>query len=634
MSLYFYDENESLEKEESIDNYKSLFSQYYQKSPTLTEALDQMFISSGASPELSKQLINIILEKVKNLLNKNFNAIKSKYPNITEEDAKIIASYTCELKFNQREYSPYRIMNSNLVKEDRYTGVNNVSKYVFILLSALRKLNKYSPNNQQNALFRCINTNVKLFNPSSISSSYIKGNKKTFWGFTSTSMDLEKSKKFLGTHNNIKVGTIFFLTGNICGYDISLFNVYGEEEVILEPERKYIIEEVIPPNINSGIIYVQCKIENSKIVLDNSKSINDSYTKIMLNEKINNSISKNVHIIWADADKNIESSSVFFKAEDYKLHFFHDTPSCIQFFKENHHQNLNIKCIITSIFGKNSISYGHPNGFQMIDQIKRLLPNNLNPFFVMMTVNPDDQECKDFGFDLIVKNDRGKMQTIVINRIKNNILLYREPNLLPCIQGIRNLAEQFFISFNQFYINNNNWDKYINRCFCQNCEPQSIWYRGEPKVKYSLPIGWYRFGIRIKDEYINRNIDTSNWNIAYYGTNLNAAISIINNQRIMFPGEFLNNGEILQPQNINNPYVIYMSPSIKYAKLFSVGIPYNGRSINIAFQCRIRPGSYTINSIPHNFNGIKIDDNFSENEIEWIVNKNSDIVPFGFLVSF
>ena len=626
MSLYFYDINESIEKEESVDNYKNLFLEYYQKRPTLNEALEHMYISSGLQPDYSKTLIDSVINKVENFVDNNFTNMREKYPDITKEHAKIISSYTCEAV--DKKYSPYKVTNSNLVKEDRRKGVSNVSKYVFLLLSSLRTLKKFTPNAQQKVLFRCIQTNVNFFDHFSINSSYIKGNKKTFWGFTSTTTDLDKAKKFLGEKNDKNVGTIFYLTGDIWGYDISCFNVFREDEIILEPERKYIIEEVKPHN---AITYVQCTIENSKVILD-PKSINDSYTKLILKEKI---MPKDVHIIWADVDRNIESCSEFFKKEKYKLHFFYDTSSCIQFFKENHHKNLNIKCIITCIFGNNYKNYGHPNGFQMIDHIKRLLPNNLHPFFVMLTVNPDYQECKDFGFDLIIKNNREEMQNKVINRIKNNILLYREPNLQPCIQEIRDLAKHFFDSFNKYYlINNNNWDKYVNRCFCQKCEPISIGYRGDPKVKYSLPIGWYRFGMKIKDEYINKNIDTSNWNIAYYGTNIDAAISIINNQRIMLPGELLSYGKILYPQNNSKPNVIYMSPSIIYAKLFSQRIPYNGRSINIAFQCRIKPGSYTINKIPDNFNGIMIDNNFSKDEIEWIVDKNSNIVPFGFLVSF
>ena len=715
-SILFYDEKESHQKNETIDNYKDLFSQYYQKPPTLTEALDQMFTSKGADYKYSKALIDHILYKVQTIIiNNNFDEIKSKYPNINEEDAKIIASYTCESFDNN--YSPYRLTNTNLVEDDRCFGVNNISKYIFLLLSSLRKLNRFYPN--EKLLYRCIKTNVKLFDYSNKNNSYFKGNTKTFWGFTSTTITLKKAKHFLSSKNNKKVGTLFTLIGDIWGYDISLFNVYHETEIILEPERKYIIEEVIPPKDNDGITYVKCKIENSKVVLVEINYINNNINNININNNINNNTtnivfnlnlknnnknqikkdnyqipnnfnyspyqnSKNInnnqimnnynmnnnyqnnnnnhfnamnynnnyspkpnlnnnqcnlfsgqvnnnnnliHIIWADPSNSIESSSKFFKEEGYQIHFFHDTPSCIEFFKR-YHQNMNIKCIITSLFRQYSRATGNPNAFQMIEQIKRLLTNNSNLFFVMMTLNADKQQCKDFGFDLIVINDRGEMQKLVINRIKNNINLYREPSLQPCILGIRNLAQEILPKLN---IIARNLDKYLDRCFCQNCEPISISYRSEPKVKYSLPIGWYRFGIKMNDYYINNNIDTSNWPIGYYGTNLNTAISIIDNQKIMFPGEFLNNGDKVPPQDNNNPTAIIMSPSIKYAKLFSERTLYNGKSIYFAFQCRIMPGTYTIERVPSKF---YTDENFSDDEIEWVVNGGVCVIPFGFLISF
>ena len=746
-SLYFYNENECHQKDESIDNYKYLFKNYYQNPPTLEEALYQMFTSKGADDKLSKELIERLLLKVQTIINNNLNEIKSQYPNITEEDAKIIASYTCEAYKNI--YSPYRLTNTNLVEDDRSSGVNNVSKYIFLLLSSLRKLNRYSPDKR--GLYRCIKTNVKLFDLSNPYNSYSQGNRKTFWGFTSTTTALNKAKNFLGSKNNQKCGTIFFLTGDVWGYDITLFNVYHETEIILEPERKFIIENVIPPNNNDGVTYVSCKIKNSKIVLDNNNNFQDNFTNIVLNANLksdsinqkkddyqipnnfnnfpnnnynniknnpimnnnnmnspnnmnlhnnmnfNNNLNSNnnmslpyymnfnnnmnlhnnmnlqsnmnfnnlknnsqhnmnynvnnnylnpnpynnqhnflsdqanynnlIHIIWADPKNSIESASKFFIDEGYQVHFFHDTPSCIQFFKNGNHLNMNIKCIITSQFREYSRGTGNPNAFQMIDQIKSFLINGTNPFFVMMTLNPDKQQCKDFGFDLIVINSRAEMQKLVIQRIKNNISLYREPFLQPCEQGIRILAEKILSKLN---IIRNNLDKYIDRCFCKNCEPNSISYRGDPKVKYSLPIGWYRFGIKMDIFYLNNNIDTSNWHIGYYGTNLDTAISIIDNQKIMFPGEYLNNGEILPPQDNNNPTAIIMSPSIKYAKLFSKSILY-GKPIYFAFQCRIKPGNYEINRVASkNYS----DNNFSYDEIEWVVDKKSSIVPFGFLIGF
>ena len=278
-SLYFYNENESHQKEESIDNYKDLFSEYYKNPPTLKDALKQMFTSKGADENLSEALYAHIFDKVETIVNNKSNEIKSKNTYITDDDIRIIASYTCEAFDNS--YSPYRLTNTNLVEDDRSSGVNNISKYVFLLLSSLRKLKKYSPD--EKALYRCIKTNVKLFDYSNQYNSYFKGNKKTFWGFTSTTKTLKKAKHFLGSKNNKKFGTIFTLIGDVWGYDITLFNVYHETEIILEPERKFIIEEVIPPNDNDGITYVTCKIENSKIVLDNNNNFKDNFTNIVFN---------------------------------------------------------------------------------------------------------------------------------------------------------------------------------------------------------------------------------------------------------------------------------------------------------------------------------------------------------------
>ena len=61
--------------------------------------------------------------------------IKKKYPFIKKEEAKIISSYSCEA-FDPN-YSPYKIVNDNLNKENRFIGIKNISKYLFIFLYAL-----------------------------------------------------------------------------------------------------------------------------------------------------------------------------------------------------------------------------------------------------------------------------------------------------------------------------------------------------------------------------------------------------------------------------------------------------------------------------------------------------------------
>ena len=102
-----------------------------------------MFINSGASEEKTNDLINDIISKTEEIINKNSKQIKIKYPKITIEDSKIISSYTCESEDNN--LSSYKILNNNLVTENRKEGIKNISKYFFLLLIniILKKKNIY-----------------------------------------------------------------------------------------------------------------------------------------------------------------------------------------------------------------------------------------------------------------------------------------------------------------------------------------------------------------------------------------------------------------------------------------------------------------------------------------------------------
>ena len=90
---------------------------------------------------------------------------------------------------------------------------------------------------------------------------------------------------FLGKDkNDNKTGTVFTLTGKIWGYDITLFNVFNEEEILLEPERKLMIKESIPP-INN-VIYVRSKVLDTPPILEN----------IFKQNKVNNKPNLNLNI--------------------------------------------------------------------------------------------------------------------------------------------------------------------------------------------------------------------------------------------------------------------------------------------------------------------------------------------------
>ena len=274
MSLHYYCVGEDNEKEESINNYKDLFIEYINKPPTIEEALNQIFISGGVPDNKLNDYVKDIKTKINKFIEDRESQIKEKYPNLSHNDSLIISSYTCEA-IND-DYSPYKILNRNLASDNRKEGLKKVSKYLYILLMALRKLKRYYPDEEQKYLYRGIsiqvNTKIDPHRPKSV--PYLRNKQKCFWAFTSTSPLESKAFDFLGNngyHNEkqIKKGTFFSLYGKVWGYDISLFNTYNETEILLEPERKFRVENVISDA--NDIIVVTCEILDSPIVLDDLK---------------------------------------------------------------------------------------------------------------------------------------------------------------------------------------------------------------------------------------------------------------------------------------------------------------------------------------------------------------------------
>ena len=272
-SKYYYlqevSKKDNNKKDESLNNYKNLFSKYKYNLPSLKDALYQMFKSKNINDKKIDELIEDILDKCKKTIKKNEKEIKKKYKNITEDDAYIICSYTCESQ--ERDFSPYRILNRNLVETNRQSGVENVSKYLYILLKSLRKLPKYKvPPSKY--LYRCISQKVNLE----------KNDFKTFWGFTSTSNDKETTYKFLESLNDNKTGTLYKLYGKIWGYKLDLFNSYGEKEILLEPERKFKVESIK----NGEVIKVKCKIDDNPSILEEI----DNQQNMIIEEKIDENL--------------------------------------------------------------------------------------------------------------------------------------------------------------------------------------------------------------------------------------------------------------------------------------------------------------------------------------------------------
>ena len=266
MSKKFYSENEELNFGDSLNTFKDLFKYINSKTPTLEEALLEMFENAmfenaqlSKNENDAKELYNFLYIECNTKIENNWNSIRQKYVNITKIDALIISSYTYEPMAKYRKFSPYRLLNTNLVAINRKNGVKNVIKYLFLFLQSLRKLEKC----KKNVLFRCIPCKVKLEKDPNNNKyvPYQKGLEKIFWPFTSTSDDEKTAERFL---DNGK-GTKFRIEGkDLWGYDISLFNACNEKEILLEPERKCLIENIKEGN---NITEVTLKIiDNPKLL--------------------------------------------------------------------------------------------------------------------------------------------------------------------------------------------------------------------------------------------------------------------------------------------------------------------------------------------------------------------------------
>ena len=333
--------------------------------PTLSEALNQMFIAAGASEEKSDILIKDILSKCHSKMDKQFEKIKEKYSKISIDDAYIICSYTCESK--EKIFNPYRLLNSSLVSENRENGINNISKYLYILLNSLRKLEIYIPSKNNKYLYRSINRIVGLtadpFNEKYV--PYIVGNTKTFWGFISTSFNAKTTYNFLRREEKIKKGTIFVLGGDIWGYDISLFNYFGEKEILLEPERKFVVDNVLPP-LNE-ITHIHCKLLKTPLVLDNNNLTEKFYSQIQ-EDKSNIQEEKN-----KEKNENISINNEFKTNCICKISMEANVNGESKFIS-----GMGVLCNITSKEMKALVTYNHIINLDMLNNEEKLVYINSN----------------------------------------------------------------------------------------------------------------------------------------------------------------------------------------------------------------------------------------------------------------
>lgn len=155
----------------------------------------------------------------------------------TEEDATSIAMYTYDFGGKKIEYNPYRIINRSLVERNP-DKMQKASGLLYLVMTALRKL----PRIMGITLYRGVRDEVSFDED-----HYQKGNTITWMALSSTSPDMNETKKFLakGSKSGKATGTLFIIEGG-WGYNIQPYSMFPDEaEILIEPERQFKVVSVI-----------------------------------------------------------------------------------------------------------------------------------------------------------------------------------------------------------------------------------------------------------------------------------------------------------------------------------------------------------------------------------------------------
>jgi hypothetical protein len=161
-------------------------------------------------------------------LRKAQEVIDDIHPGFPENEARYIVLYTMD--FQPREKSVYFVMNASLRDYDR-EAVKPWVDYIWGLLKSLKML----PKRPETVLFRGCKGDISRF-------PRYKKNRETVWyGFSSTSPDLEVQQQFTGKEGNRVLFQLQMRTA--CGRDIRDFSMYpGETEILLPPNVQFVVK--------------------------------------------------------------------------------------------------------------------------------------------------------------------------------------------------------------------------------------------------------------------------------------------------------------------------------------------------------------------------------------------------------
>jgi hypothetical protein len=149
-----------------------------------------------------------------------------------------------EENLGNEDQSFFRVLNMALNSRDRRQVVP-FFPYIKLFVTAVRKL----PNTCPLKIWRGFPTQQPDW-----TNIYPQGKEIYWWGFSSTtkSSDVLMSPAFFGVSGN----RTLFMLDCISGVDVSPYSDYPEDEVLLSPGAKFIVEQVMPPNMLGGALQV------------------------------------------------------------------------------------------------------------------------------------------------------------------------------------------------------------------------------------------------------------------------------------------------------------------------------------------------------------------------------------------
>ena len=164
----------------------------------------------------------------------------------TKEDAAALAMYTYDFGVKESEGAPCVLNNRRLVGKC-YADPQKTRGMLYLVMAALRKL----PRVTGVTLYRGVRGGVDID-----AGHFERGNVVVWPTLSTVSVDMEATRELLakGSRNGKATGTLFVIEGgwgyNVGPYSLHNSNNYGEGEIVIELERRFVVTSVIKGDVN------------------------------------------------------------------------------------------------------------------------------------------------------------------------------------------------------------------------------------------------------------------------------------------------------------------------------------------------------------------------------------------------